>query len=269
MANPRNWRYDDSSGRPVTRFGRATGQVIDALPNAIEIDPERTAVVLIDLQNDFCHPEGWLAGIGVDVSVVGGILSAVNELSSFARAADMPVIWVNWGNREDRANLPPNVIHVYDPDGRSAGIGSAGGVNGRSEAVLTKNSWGAAIVSGLTVESQDVRVDKYRMSGFFDTPLDAILRRLDVTTLLFGGVNADQCVLATLTDAACLGYDCLLVEDATATTSPEYCLQATLYNTRQCFGFTTTTAALKTSTNQHREKEKSWDTNRSSSTSRS
>ena len=78
------------------------------------------------------------------------------------------------------------------------------------------------------------------MSGFFDTPLDSILRSLRVDTVFFAGVNADQCVLATLTDAACLGYDAVLVEEASATTSPNYCLAATLYNVRQCFGFTTT-----------------------------
>ena len=82
------------------------------------------------------------------------------------------------------------------------------------------------------------------MSGFFDTPLDSILRNLGVTTLLFGGVNADQCVLATLTDAACIGYDVVLLADCAATTSPSYCLDATVYNVAQCFGFVTTGAAL-------------------------
>ena len=75
------------------------------------------------------------------------------------------------------------------------------------------------------------------MSGFWDTALDSILRNLGATTLLFAGVNVDQCVLATLQDASCLGYDCILLEDCSATTSPDYCLAATLYNVRQCFGF--------------------------------
>ena len=65
----------------------------------------------------------------------------------------------------------------------------------------------------------------------------SILRNLDVTTLMFAGVNADQCVLCTLQDANFRGYDCLLLEDCAATTSPDYCMAATLYNVRQCFGF--------------------------------
>jgi nicotinamidase-related amidase len=75
------------------------------------------------------------------------------------------------------------------------------------------------------------------MSGFHDTLLDSILRNLNVTTLLFAGVNADQCVLCTLQDANFRGYDCLLLEDCSATTSPAFCMEATLYNVRQCFGF--------------------------------
>ena len=75
------------------------------------------------------------------------------------------------------------------------------------------------------------------MSGFFDTELDAVLRNLDVTTLLFAGVNVDQCVYATLCDAAGLGYDCVLLDDCCATTSPSFCVEATRYNVAQCYGF--------------------------------
>jgi nicotinamidase-related amidase len=65
-----------------------------------------------------------------------------------------------------------------------------------------------------------------------------------VDSLLFAGVNADQCVLHTLADANALGYDTILLADATGTTSPAFCMEATLYNVRQVFGFTTTTAAI-------------------------
>jgi nicotinamidase-related amidase len=103
--------------------------------------------------------------------------------------------------------------------------------------VLIKDSWAAAVVDELSIATNDIRVDKYRMSGFWDTPLDSILRNLGRTTLFFGGVNADQCVMTTLQDANFLGYDCILLSDCTATTSPDYCFKATLYNVKQCFGF--------------------------------
>ncbi|MEU1161608.1 isochorismatase family cysteine hydrolase [Streptomyces sp. NPDC005921] len=111
--------------------------------------------------------------------------------------------------------------------------------------MLEQGSPSAALVAGLETADGDLHVSKYRMSGFQDTELDSVLRNLRVDTLLFAGVNADQCVLATLMDAANLGYDVLLLEDAVATTSPGYCMQATLYNVRQCFGFTLGSQALR------------------------
>lgn len=82
------------------------------------------------------------------------------------------------------------------------------------------------------------------MSGFWDTPLDSLLRNLGKTTLLFAEVNIDQCVMATLQDANFLGYDCILLADCSATTSPDFCTQATVDNVNQCFGFVSDSAAI-------------------------
>ncbi len=209
---------------------------IDAAPSPVRLDAARVALLVVDMQNDFCTEGGWLHSIGVDVSALGGAIDKLADLIPAARAAGVPVIWVNWGNRPDGANLPPNVVHVYDPELDGSGIGAPMPNGSR---VLTKDAWGAAVVDRLQASPTDIAVDKYRMSGFWDTPLDSILRNLRVDTLLFSGVNSDQCVYSTLIDAACLGYDVILVDDASATTSPDYCHKATVYNTRQCFGFTT------------------------------
>jgi nicotinamidase-related amidase len=214
----------------------------DARPQRITLDLARTALLVVDMQNDFCHPDGWLASIGVDIAPARGPIEPLRRALPALRAAGTPVVWLNWGNRPDRANLPPGVLHVYNPDGASAGIGAP--VRGHGSPTLQAGSWSAAIVDELTPVPGDIRVDKYRMSGFFDTPLDSVLRNLAVTTVLFAGVNVDQCVLATLTDAACLGYDVVLLEDCAATTSPRYCHDATVYNVAQCFGFVTTSTAL-------------------------
>lgn len=204
-------------------------------PANLRLDLGRTALVVIDMQNDFCHADGWLASIGVDIAAARAPIGPLAAGLPVLRSAGVPVIWLNWGNRPDRANVPPGVLHVYDPDGRGVGIGSD---RPTGHPVLERGSWGAAVVDELAVESTDIRVDKYRMSGFWDTELESVLRNLDVATLLLAGVNADQCVLATLIDAACVGYDVVMLEDASATTSPDYCWDATVYNVRQCFGFT-------------------------------
>jgi nicotinamidase-related amidase len=233
------WQYGENidlrrpelPSRPVT---------LKAEPAEITFDTSRTALIAVDLQNDFCTPGGWLDSIGVNVSALTPAIELTERAVAAARSAGIPVVWLNWGNRPDQANIPPGVAHIYDPTGAGRGIGYV--LPGKDSAVLTKDSWGAESV--LAGEPEDIHVDKYRISGFWDSELDSVLRNLRVDTLLFSGVNSDQCVFATLIDAACLGYDVVLLTDASATTSPAYCHEATVYNTRQCYGFTATTEQL-------------------------
>lgn len=208
----------------------------------LQFDLAKTALLVIDMQNDFCHPDGWLAHIGVDVSPAREPIQPLKDLLPALREAEVPILWVNWGNRPDLLNISAGLRHVYNPTGQGVGLGDRLPQNGAP--VLTKGSWAAAVVDELASDPDDIWVDKYRMSGFWDTPLDSILKNLGKTTLLFSGVNADQCVMATLQDANFLGYDCILLRDCTATTSPQFCMQATVYNVNQCFGFVADSSAL-------------------------
>ena len=208
----------------------------------LRIDLSKTACLVIDMQNDFCHPDGWLASIGVDVAAARQAIGPLRSLLPELRDAQIPVVWVNWGNRPDLLNISAGLRHVYNPSGAGVGLGDPLPTNGAP--VLAKGSWAAAVVDELEAQPRDIWVDKYRMSGFWDTPLDSILRNLGKTTLLFAGVNIDQCVMATLQDANFLGYDCILIRDCSATTSPDYCTQATVYNVNQCFGFVADAAAV-------------------------
>jgi nicotinamidase-related amidase len=208
----------------------------------LRLDLNRAACLVVDMQNDFCHPEGWLASIGVDVDPARQPIAPLQQLLPLLRAAAVPVIWVNWGNRPDLLNISAGLRHVYNPSGAGVGLGDP--LPGTGAPVLTRDSWSAAVVEELTPPPQDICVDKYRMSGFWDTPLDSMLRNLGKTTLFFCGVNIDQCVMATLQDANFLGYDCILLQDCSATTSPDYCFQATVYNVNQCFGFVSTSRQL-------------------------
>ena len=201
----------------------------------VGLDLNKTACLVVDMQNDFCHPDGWLASIGVDVTPTQAAVNGLKSLLPQLREAQIPILWVNWGNRPDLLNISAGLRHVYNPTGTGVGLGDPLPANGAP--VLAKGSWAAAVVDELTSQPADIWVDKYRMSGFWDTPLDSILRNLGKTTLLFAGVNIDQCVMATLQDANFLGYDCILLRDCSATTSPDYCFQATIYNVNQCFGF--------------------------------
>jgi nicotinamidase-related amidase len=216
--------------------------IFQADAKLLTIDLARTAIIIVDMQNDFCHADGWLAHIGVDVAPARAPIAPLQRFLPLLRQHGVPVIWLNWGNRPDRLNLSPALLHVYNPSGAGVGLGDA--LPGSGARVLEHGSWSAAIVDELAAAPSDIHVAKYRMSGFQDTELDSILRNLGVTTLMFAGVNADQCVLCTLQDANFRGYDCLLLEDCTATTSPDYCLAATVYNVRQCFGFVVKSATV-------------------------
>ena len=213
-----------------------------AQPQSLVIDLLRTAMIVIDMQNDFCTKGGWLDHIGVDPSPNQAPIGPLRKLLPALRKAGVPIIWVNWGNRPDLANMPPNQIHLYKRSGRGVGLGDP--LPGSRAPVLEKDSWAAAVVDELEQKREDIKVDKHRISGFWDTPLDSILRNLGVRTALFSGVNTDQCVLHSLTDANFLGYGCVLVEDCCATTSPDFCAQGAIWNVKQCFGFVTDSATI-------------------------
>lgn len=215
---------------------------IKAAPQDIAVDLTRTAIIVVDMQNDFCAPGGWVDNLGADLAPERAPIAPLRALIPALRAAGVPIVWLNWGNRPDKLNLSPTVLHCFNPDGKSVGIGDP--MPGTGAKVLEKGSPSAAVVDELALLPGDIAVDKYRISGFWDTPLDSILRNLGVRTLLFTGVNIDQCVLHSLTDAGFLGYGCVLVEDCCGTTSPDYCTRATIYNVKTVFGFVTGSAEI-------------------------
>ena len=237
-----SWLVSERRANLVRRAVPPRPVTVQAQGKLVTFDLARTAFVIVDMQNDFCHPKGWLAHIGVDVAPARRPIAPLRRLLPLLRSSSVPIVWLNWGNRPDLLNLSPSLLHVYNPSGAGVGLGDA--LPGSDAKVLERGSWSAAIVDELPVAPTDIHVAKYRMSGFQDTELDSILRNLGVTTLMFAGVNADQCVLCTLQDANFRGYDCLLLEDCAATTSPDYCMAATIYNVNQCFGFVVGSEAI-------------------------
>lgn len=210
---------------------------ISAQPQGIAIDLNRTAIIVVDMQNDFCAPGGWFHSKGNDIEPMRRPIPRLSTLLPVLREEGVQVIWVNWGNRSDLANLPPSVLRAGRPGGQGIGYGDK--VPGGRGRVLERGSWGAEVVDDLAVALQDIVVHKYRFSGFADNELDSVLRNQMITTLFFAGINTDRCVLATLLDASFLGYDCILVEDACSTPSPPYCTEAVLFLMKQLYGFTT------------------------------
>jgi nicotinamidase-related amidase len=214
---------------------------VAAEPQSVTVDANRSALVIVDMQNDFCTPGGYLHYRGIDVTPDRAPIAPLQRLIPVLREQGVPIVWLNWGVRKDLLNIAPSLMHAHTHDGSGAGLGEH--IPGGAE-ILVKGSWGAQVVDELNPGESDIHVTKHRFSGFWDTELDSVLRNLGVKTLFFAGVNADQCVMTSLEDASFLGYDVLMLRDCVATTSPDYCMQATVYNVKLLFGFVAQSGAL-------------------------
>jgi ureidoacrylate peracid hydrolase len=209
----------------------------------VGLDLNRAALVVIDMQNDFCHPLGWFGQKGIDVSPMRAPIPVLERLLPTWRSAGGRVLWLNWGIRPDRLNLPPMVQYAGKRTAQAVGYGEISTEDrGRS---LVSGEWGAQVVDELQQDSNDVSVNKHRLSGFWDNELDSVLKGLGLQTLLFAGVNTDRCVFSTLQDAGFLGYDCILVSDACATPSPRYVSRAIHYIVERLHGFICTSSAIE------------------------
>jgi ureidoacrylate peracid hydrolase len=125
LGAPRNsWGVSASLVDLRREPGPSAPVTVTASPQTVTLDLARTAIIVVDMQNDFCHPDGWLASIGVDVTPARTPIEPLRRLLPWLRASHCAVIWLNWGNRPDLANLPPGVLHVYNRDGASGGIGA-------------------------------------------------------------------------------------------------------------------------------------------------
>ena len=236
------WAVDREGVSLVRRPQRTVAVQLDALPQRIEIDIARSALMVIDMQNDFCHPDGWFGQKGISVKPMRKPIVAIATLLPAWRAAGGRVVWLNWGVRPDRLNLSPTV--QFKGKRVADGVGYAERSPHDRGLSVVQGEWGAQVIDELVVEPGDITVFKHRLSGFWDNELDSILRQQGMTTLLFAGVNTDRCVFSTLQDAGFLGYDCVLLSDACSTPSPAYVSKAIHFIVQQLHGFVASAADL-------------------------
>ena len=163
----------------------------------------RTALVVIDPQNDFLHPEGWYAGHGVDIEHMRRCIEPVKQLVAACRDRVIPMIWTRHGFRDAQDG---GWLVSMRPFLREGG--------------LRIGTWGYEVLDELGARLQDRYVEKNRLSAFFQTNLDLQLRAVDAETILIAGVLTNQCVAATSKDAMFRDFKPIVVEEATGTTLP-------------------------------------------------
>ncbi len=162
---------------------------------------DATALLVIDMQNGFCHPDGSFGELGLDVSMCTAAIEGCAELVDAARAAGVPVIFTRY---------------VYRSDYRDGGVLVHDLMPALAEArSLAAGSWDAELVDELRPREDDFVVDKNRYSAFYGTGLEPILTSLGVRRLVICGVTTNMCVETTARDASQRDYHTFVVSDAT------------------------------------------------------
>ena len=213
---------------------------VQALPSPFVFEPRHTALVIIDMQRDFIEPGGFGESLGNDVSLLAEIVPTVAELLALARTAGLMVVHTRESHAPDLSDCPPAKRLRGAPQMR---IGDPGPM-GR---ILVRGEPGNAIVDALAPLAGELVIDKPGKGAFYATSLSGELNARSITHLLFAGVTTEVCVQTSMREANDRGYECLLIEDATASYFPAF-KQASLEMIRSqggIVGWTAPLAALK------------------------
>ena len=191
--------------------------IVSAKPEPVSFDPSRSAVIIVDMQNDFGSEGGMFALGGIDISPIQGVIPTIAQVVAAARRAGIMVVYLKMGFRADLSDAggpdAPNWLKhqqlrcpgetVMAPDGTASRI-------------LVRDTWNTDIVPELTPAPGDIILYKHRFSGFYETDLDRVLKSHSIKHLIFTGCTTSVCVESTLRDGMFRDYTCLLLEDCTA-----------------------------------------------------
>ena len=217
-------------------------------PQALEVDAERSAVMVVDMQNAFASKGGMFDLSGLDISGAHGVIDVLKGLLDVARQASMKVVYLQMGYDEalttsggpDSPNSHKELALLL--------MKKRPELKGK---VLTEGQWDWKVVEELKPQPGDLLVNKTRYSGFCGTPLDSLLRTRGIKTLFFTGIATNVCVESTLRDAFFLDYWPILLRDATMQAGPPLLQEATIQNVELALGWTLSASEFVQTVNQH------------------
>ena len=207
-----------------------------AQPSPFTFDARHTALMVIDMQRDFIEPGGFGEALGNDVSLLASIVPTVARLIAHARAAGWLVVHTRESHAPDLSDCPAAKRLRGAPQARIGDVGPMG-------RILVRGEPGNAIVDALAPIAGEIVIDKPGKGAFYATHLGEVLAQHGITHLVFAGVTTEVCVQTTMREANDRGYDCVLIEDATASYIPAF-KAATLDMIRSQGGIVGWTAAL-------------------------
>ena len=209
---------------------------LPAKPEDITIDPARTAVIVVDMQNAFASKGGMLDLIGRDISGAKRAIAASKKVIEAARAAKIKVVYLLMSYAPDLSNSGGVDSPHWHKESGLILMRKNPELKGK---ILTRGTWDEAVVDELTPTPSDIIIRKSRYSGFVGTNLDEVLKTHNIKYLVFTGIATNVCVESTLRDAFFREYWPIIVSDAVNNAGPPATQQGTLWNVETVFGWVT------------------------------
>jgi ureidoacrylate peracid hydrolase len=238
--------------KPVSYFSAddPAARQLEARPEPLLIKPSETALVIVDMQNAYASPGGYLDLAGFDISGAAPAIEKVKEAATAARAAGMTVIFFQNGWDPDYVEAGGPGSPNFHKSNALKTMRQKPELQGK---LLAKGGWDFELVQALPPQPGDIVIEKPRYSAFFNTNLDSTLRARGIRSLVFTGIATNVCVESTLRDGFFLEYFGVVLHDATHHAGPDFIQQASLYNIEKFFGWVSSVeefrAALQSNAN--------------------
>ena len=227
------------SGAVETGTGRGRTVTLPARPEPIRVSVEETAIVVIDMQNAYASPGGYVDLAGFDIAGAAGTIGQIAKVLETGRAAGVTIVYLQNGWDADYVEAGGPGSPNWHKSNALKTMRARPELQGQ---LLAKGGWDYELVGPLAPQPGDIVLHKTRYSAFFNSQLDSTLRARGIRNIVFVGIATNVCVESTLRDGFHLEYFGVMLEDATHHLGPDFMQQASVFNVEKFFGWVSTVA---------------------------